>query len=111
MFTVKQMAPPAGWKFERTGEFTVGIRLCIVSNDISGYLHPEGNRIGTILLSRLLQAKMELGGARVSQAAGVFEFNYSYHLLGVSELQAGLQAAREALQECGLLEAAQIAWF
>lgn len=105
-----QIRPPRQFNPQGIEEPVIGVRLCVVPNAVTVYLHPPANHFGTVLLCRLLQARLELAGVRVASATGTLELNWSYYLFAVSELVPALEAIKAELEKLGLLPAAQIAW-
>ena len=110
MFTVKQIEPPAQFRPEGIGEPTLGVRMSIAPGGAALILTPEHNRVGTQVLSRLLQAALKLAGVHVSQASSAFPLNRAFVWLVVSEISPAQQAVKEELEKLQLLEYAQIAW-
>jgi hypothetical protein len=105
-----EIRPPSQFNPQGIDEPVIGVRLYLLPDVITPYLSPKDNRFGTILLCRLLQARMELAGVRVAKATGTLEFNLSYYLFAVSEIQPALVAVKAELEKLSLLPVAQIAW-
>ena len=110
MFTIKQIDPPVQFRSEGIGEPVIGVRILIAPGGTTPIVNPEHNRVGTQLLCRLLQARMELAGVHVTCASGAFPLNRAYIRFGVSELAPAQQAVKEELEKVQLLDSAQIAW-
>ncbi len=110
MITSKQIAPPGQFNPQGIGEPVIGMRMMVSSDVVTSYLYPEDNRVGTEMLCRLLEARMELAGVRVTEPSYYLAFNWSAYLFKVSELGAALGAIKEELGKLGLLHWAHIAW-
>jgi hypothetical protein len=111
MLALKQIDPPAQFRPGGIGELVVGVRILIPSHQLNQYNYPDGNRAGTELLCRLLQARIELAGVRVTEPLGALVFNRSFYLLTVSELEPALKAIKEELEKLGILSWVQIGWY
>jgi len=110
MLTLKQLEPPVQFRPEGIGEPLIGVRIIIMPEGFAPIFTPAHNRVGTKLLCRLLQARMELAGVHVTYGSCGFPLNRAYLMFGVSELAPAQQAVKEELEKLGLLEEAQIAW-
>jgi hypothetical protein len=106
-----QIRPPGQLNPQGIGELFIGVRIWVMPEAIAPYIAPKNNQIATMILYRLLQARMELAGMRVTSASGILEFNWSYYLFSVSELEPALEAIKAELEKLGLLAGAQIAWY
>ena len=110
MLAIKQIDPPVQFKPEGIGEPVIGVRILILPDVVAPLFTPAHNRVGTKLLGRLLQARMELAGVHVTYVSRGFPLNWAFLMFGVSELAPAQQAVKEELEKLGLLEEAQIAW-
>lgn len=114
MIALKQIDPPALFKPEGIGEPVIGVRIMVSADVLSPCFFPAHNRIGGDLLLRLLKARIELAGVKVTEFCHGFELNRSAFMFTVSsasELAAAQQAVKDELEILGLLEFAQIAWY
>jgi hypothetical protein len=110
MLTTKQIDPPIQFKPEGIGEPVIGVRILLPIHPITPYNYPAYNRVGTELLCRLLQVRMEQAGVHVTEPFGVLQFNWSFYLFTASQLEPALNAIKEELEKLGLLNWAQIGW-
>jgi hypothetical protein len=110
MIASQQIAPPGQLNPDGIDEVFIGVRILLLPDALDAYVFPENNRIGTLLLCRLLEARMELAEVRVIQSSGSLEFNWSYYLFSVSKRLPAMEAVKEELEKLGLLAGAQIAW-
>jgi hypothetical protein len=110
MNNLSETRPPGARNPSGVEELNVWVRLSIPSDPFCRVAFPPMNRIGTQLLSRLLQARMEAAGLLVTRPSLGMEFNSAVCAFTVSELQAALSAIKTELGGLGLLDWAQIAW-
>jgi hypothetical protein len=110
MNILKETQPPTSSNPSGVDELVVMVRIRIHTDPISWVFYPALNLIGAELLSRLLQAKMDAAGARVTKPSRSLEFNHSVYIYTVSELRPALAAVQSELMELNLLESAQVAW-
>jgi hypothetical protein len=111
MIASQQIAPPGQFSPQGIGEPVIGVRIMVSPDAVTTpYLYPENNRVGTEMLCRLLEARMELAGVRVTEPSHSLAFNWSAYAFTVSELGAALNAIKEELGKLGLLLQAHIAW-
>jgi len=110
MVTIKQIDPPAKFKPQGIGEPVIGVRILVLRDAGTPYFYPEHNRTGREMLCRLLEARMELSGVRVTEIAQGLELNRAYYIFTVSEITPAQEVVREELAKLGMLDWAQIAW-
>ena len=110
MITLKQIRPPGQFKPEGIGEPVIGVRILISPEPASPVFFPADNRIGTELLCRFLQARLEHAGVHVAELYAGFPFNRSYYEFTVSELALGGKVVKEGLEKLDLLRVSQIVW-
>ena len=111
MDTLKGLKPPGFINPTGLDELVIVIRILIEEETLElADLFPARNRIGTEMLSRLLGARIEAAGVRVTHSVYLFEFNRSFYTFNVSELPGALAAVKAELGQLRLLEVAQVAW-
>jgi hypothetical protein len=110
MVTLENIRPPGQFKPDGIGEPVIGVRILVLPDALTPISYPECNRTGTEMLSRLLQARMELAGVRVTQPFRGLPFNRAFYMFTVSELTPAQESIKEVLKELGLLDWGQIAW-
>jgi hypothetical protein len=111
MFDCKQIEPPVQFKPEGIGEPIIGVRILVLPDPLNPIRLPKQNRIGTKILCRLLQARLELAGVMATGISYGLELNQAFCIFTVSELGPAQEAMKAELEELGLLPSAQIAWF
>jgi|ERR1039458_825030 hypothetical protein len=111
MAALKQITPPGQFKPEGIGEPVIGVRIFVPTKEPLPCYYPRDNRIATKLLCGLLEARMELAGVHVTESSEGLEFNWSFYMFTVSELEPGLKAIKDELAKLGLLGLAQIGWY
>ena len=74
-------------------------------------VHPPHNRIGAVLLDRLLRLALEGEGCRIEfYGSGAWGLNDYFTLFRVDNLARGLSTVRRELEALGILDQAQIGW-
>ncbi len=106
----KQSSPPNQTETEAAGKCIVAVRLVIPPDPAAELMWPKNNRIGTQLLCRFLQTRLEIAGVRIYSARGGLEFNRSFYLFHLSSRKAALETIKTELEALGLLAWAQIGW-
>ena len=110
MITIEQIRPPSQFKPEGIGEPVIGVRILVLPDALTPIIYPECNRTGTEMLCRLLQARMELAGVRVTEPFRGLPLNRAFYMFTVSDLPPAQESIKEVLKELGLLDWGQIAW-
>jgi hypothetical protein len=110
MLDCQQIRPPAKFNPQGIGEFTIGVRILIPREAVSHAFFPDGNQIGTEIMCRLLQARMEQAGVHVTEPGFGLVLNSSFYMFIVSELAAAQEAIKKEMEKLRLLEWVQIAW-
>jgi hypothetical protein len=110
MITLKQIRAPSQFKPDGIGEPLIGVRILVLPDALTPITYPECNRTGTEMLSRLLQARMELAGVRATKPLRGLPLNRAFYMFTVSDLPTAQESIKEVLKELGLLGWAQIAW-
>jgi hypothetical protein len=110
MPTVKEIDPPSQCKPNGIGEPLIGVRILVEPGLDTLLFSGESNRVGTEILCRLLQARMELAGMRVKWVSRGLPLNRASFMFSVSELAPALESIKVELEKLWLLRSAQIAW-
>lgn len=111
MLTAKEIDPPLQLKNGQMGEWSIGVRILIAPGlDTLVFGGGEQNRVGTEMLCRLLQARMELAGMRVTEVSRGLPLNRAAFMFSASELAPALECIKGELEKLWLLRCAQIAW-
>src|ERR1035438_6188877 len=104
MITLKQIRAPSQFKPDGIGEPLIGVRILVFPDALTPIIYPECNRTGTEMLCRLLQARMELAGVRVTKPCRGLPFNRAFYMFRVSNLTPAQESVKEVLKELGLLD-------
>lgn len=83
----------------------------IQAGGISCLFFPPDNRIGTRLLLLLLKSRMELAGIEVKRVGASGELNDAVLFFAVPTLHPALGTILHELQDCVLLDVAQVGYF
>jgi hypothetical protein len=110
MLTVQEIQPPVQLSSNGIGEARIAVRILIDDRVDTLLYSGEPNRVGTEMLCRLLQARMELAGLRVTEVSRGFPFNRASFMFSVSKLALALETIKGELEKLWLLGSAQIAW-
>ena len=110
MPTVEEIDPPVQFKPAGIGEPVIGVRILVKPGLDTLLFSGEQNRVGTEILCRLLQARMELAGIRVTGIGRGLPLNRASFMFSVSKLVPALESIKGELEKLWLLRAAQIAW-
>ncbi len=93
-------------------EFNILVRLQISVDpaEAPALCYPSFNRIGTIVLSALLQASFRADGVSLQRCTAGLELNRAIVFIRCENVGAGLETTRRALASAGLAGCAQLAW-
>jgi hypothetical protein len=110
MLASLQIPPGSQFVPQGIGEPLIAVRILIEDGVETLIFSGEQNRVGTEILCRLLQARMELAGLRVTAIYRGLPLNRAAFMFSVSELAPALECIKGELEKLRLLGSAQIAW-
>jgi len=96
------------------GEAILAVRMHLRPSPLTAQVFPEGNRIGTRMLCRLLLKRMEADCIRVIQCGASMPLNRASSLFVIAnrqQLNQALEVTESELAELQILYYAQIAWY